>query len=309
MLNLNFDYASCVRNSEKVTWRLDEVMPETARLDFSKPFLPNELADNKELAGFLTDDERRTLNQIAGNAYLNLFAFVEEYILATMAKHAQAEVFGDTNALRALVRFVDEELKHQALFERFRKAFDRDFGHDCAVLETAVEVAGVIMSHSPAAVLIVTLHIELMTQQHYTECVRDAKNVDPLFQTLLKHHWLEESQHARIDALELAKIVAYLSKQDIDKACDEYLGILDAFDGLLKQQADLDVPSFERAVGRTFDPAQQKRIAEVQLAGYRKTFLWYGMTNPTFVEYVRQLSSAKAAAIAERARQLVAHVA
>lgn len=309
MLNLNFDYASCVRNSEKVTWRLDEVMPETARLDFSRPFLPSELADTKPLAGFLSVDERRSLNQIAGNAYLNLFSFVEEYILATMAKHAQAEIFGDTNALRALVRFVDEELKHQALFDRFRKAFDRDFGHDCGVLHTAVEVAGVIMGHSPAAVLIVTLHIELMTQQHYTECVKDAKQIDPLFQSLLKHHWLEESQHARIDALELAKLVRALAPNAIEKACDEYLGILDAFDGLLAQQAELDVPSFSRAVGRTFSESEQKRIVETQLAGYRKTFLWYGMTNPTFVEYMNQLSPTKAAEIAERARRLVTYVA
>ena len=309
MLNLNFDYASCVRNSEKISWRLDEVMPESSKLDFSRPFLPNELADSRSLSSLLTDDERRALNQISGNAYLNLFSFVEEYILATMAKHAQAEIFGDPHALRALVRFVDEELKHQALFDRFRRAFIRDFGYECGVLETAVQVAGVIMSHSPAAVLIITLHIELMTQQHYTECVKDSKQVDPLFQSLLKHHWLEESQHARIDALELAKLGRVLASDDIDHACDEYLGILEAFDGLLAEQSKLDLDSFARVVGRTLSETEAKRITQVQLAGYRKTFLWYGMTNPTFVEYIQQLSAAKAGVIAERARQLVTHVA
>jgi hypothetical protein len=156
-------------------------------------------------SAFLNEAERLALNHLSGNAYLNLFSFVEEYILATMLKHAHAEVFGDPNALRALTRFVDEELKHQALFDRYRRAFQRDFGHPCGVLETAQEVAAVIMSHSPMAVLLITLHIELMTQHHYTECVKDA-DVDPLFKGLLKNHWLEEAQHAKIDALELDKI-------------------------------------------------------------------------------------------------------
>ena len=87
MLDLPYDYASCVRSSEKVQWRLDEVMPEGTQLDFSRPFLPEKLAPTAHLT-FLDEDERRKLNQISAKAYLNLFAFVEEYILATMTQHA-----------------------------------------------------------------------------------------------------------------------------------------------------------------------------------------------------------------------------
>lgn len=52
--------------------------------------------------------------------------------------HAQVEMFGDHQALRALMRFADEELKHQQLFQRYRDAFDRGFGHAVEVHAKAV---------------------------------------------------------------------------------------------------------------------------------------------------------------------------
>src|SRR5262249_11881349 len=127
MLGLNYDYAACVRSSERVAWRLDDVIPAGTRLDFSRPFLPQSLAGRE--IGFLAPHDVRALNQITGNAYVNLFAFVEEYILATVVSHAQAEIDGDVDAVRALTRFADEEAKHQQMFRRFIAAFARDFGH------------------------------------------------------------------------------------------------------------------------------------------------------------------------------------
>ena len=114
---LNFDYKSVVKNSEKVEWVLDDVLPEGTKLDFSRNFLPPTLIPGNELA-FLDDASQRIRNQIASNAYMNLFAFVEEYIIAMALQHARAETFGYHDAIRALCRFADEETKHQALFLR-----------------------------------------------------------------------------------------------------------------------------------------------------------------------------------------------
>src|SRR6185436_1268126 len=94
MFELTYAYATCVRNSEKIAWRVDEVMSADAQLDFSRPFLPAALTGSGRL-DFLTAPERLTLNHINGNAYVNLFAFVEEYIVATAVNHAQAEMFAD----------------------------------------------------------------------------------------------------------------------------------------------------------------------------------------------------------------------
>lgn len=288
MLDLPFDYASCVRSSEKIQWRLDEVLPEGTPLDFTRPFLPESLAPTRALT-FLDADQRRKLNQISSNAYLNLFHFVEEFILATMTQHAQAEMFGDTHAMRALVRFVDEELKHQHLFERYRRSFDSGFGHACPVLETAAEVASVVMGHTPIAVMIITLHIELMTQQHYVESVKDDEGIDPLFKSLLRHHWLEEAQHARIDALELDKLASAATPGVVAKGIDEYFEMLDAIDGLLGQQADMDVGSLHTVLGKVLDGKQAQDVRAAQLSGYRRMFIHTGITNATFAKTLLKL--------------------
>jgi hypothetical protein len=300
MLDLSFDYAGCVKNSEKVSWKLDDVFPADTRLDFSRPFLPAALAGGGGLEG-LSDTERRTLNQITANAYLNLFQFVEEYILAMTVQHAHAELFGDHDAIRALCRFAEEEAKHQALFWRYRAAFDRDVGQPCGVLGSAAAVAGVILGKSPIAVLLVTCHLELMTQQHFTECVRDDGGIDPLFAKLLRFHWLEEAQHAKIDALELEKLLASATPEQISTAFDEYFGILDAFESLLGNQADFDVASLEQVSGRALSDDGRAEVRAAQLAAYCRTFLWYGMTNPVFAGYVAAMSEPARRRLAEKA--------
>lgn len=305
MLDLTYDYASCIRNSERVAWRLDDVLPSETRLDFSRPFLPEALARSSQAPG-LTDKERLTLNQITGNAYLNLFSFVEEYILATVVHHAQAELTTrrDSDAVRALVRFADEEAKHQQLFRRFRTAFDRDFGTRCPVLDSAAHVAGIILSKTPIAVMLITLHLEIMTQQHYTDCVRDDAAVDPLFCKLLRFHWLEEAQHACIDLLELDKLFTDATREIRERGFDDYLTIVAELDGLLAQQAKLDLLSMENALGRKFDEASGMAVVRSQHQAYRYTFLVSGMTNPTFLDSVRKIAPLAAQRIVEKAATL-----
>ena len=94
MLVVTYDYASCVRHSEKVAWKVDDVLPADTRLDFSRRFLPDRLSGSGRIH-CLSESDRLMLNHINGNSYINLFAFVEEYIVATVVNHAQAEMFGD----------------------------------------------------------------------------------------------------------------------------------------------------------------------------------------------------------------------
>jgi hypothetical protein len=303
MLQLNYDYASCIRGSEKVTWKIDAVMPPDTKIDFSRPFLPESLFSIEKLT-HLTSAQRLMLNQISGNSYLNLFAFVEEYITAMAVRHAQAELFGDHLAVRALVRFAEEEAKHQQLFWRYCSTFERDFGHKCHLLGAAAEVAGVILSKSPLAVTLVTLHLELMTQAHYTESVRGNQNLDPLFCELLRHHWMEESQHARLDVLELDKLLEMSGPEQIATMFDEYLGLIDAFDGLLAAQSKLDLQTLSEALGQTFSEADGAEIIRSQHSAYRNTFLVSGMTNKSFLETVGAISSAAVDRISAKVAEL-----
>lgn len=303
MVDLGFTYETCIRTSEKVAWLLDDVLPPGTKLDLSRPFLPDSLTGASALR-WLDAGGQRLLNQINGNAYLNLFAFVEEYIIAVVVEHAQAEMFGDHMAVRALVRFADEELKHQALFERYHSFFVRDFPHRCEVISSAAEVAGVILEKAPIAVMLMTLHIEIMTQAHYTESVREAAGLDPLFTSVLKYHWMEEAQHAKIDHLELLKLCADASPRHLDEAIDEYIDLVDAFDDLLLTQAKMDADSLAAVLGRPLAESEREDVVTAQHAGYRRTFLIYGMAHRSFQQVLTNLSPEGAARVAQKARSL-----
>jgi hypothetical protein len=304
MLEPQFGYERVVDLSVKVCWDLDDVLPASAQIRFDRPHLPDALAGTQQIE-CLDDAQKLVLNHVRGNSYMNLFGFVEEYIIAQTVQHAQAEMFGDHEAIRALLRFGEEELKHQKLFKRYCAAFRRDFGLDCKLLGSAAEVANVVLDNSATAVMLVTLHLELMTQQHYIDCVRDDSSLDPLFSDILRHHWMEESQHAKIDVLELQKLTTDATQSEVDAAVDQYFGVLQAFDGLLAQQVDMDLETLAEKDGRHFTAPEAAEIRQKQLRSYRKDFLVMGMTNPMFVQTVRQLSESGATRLHDSAAALV----
>ncbi|MEZ4448065.1 MAG: diiron oxygenase [Nannocystaceae bacterium] len=271
-------YDDIIDRSIRVCWQLDELFPEGTKISYERPHLPNALAATEDIR-CLDAEARLALNHIRGNAYMNLFGFVEEYIIADTVQHAQAELFGDHAALRALLRFGEEEIKHQALFHRYCASFARDFGSPCEVLGSPAAVAGVILANPPMAVMLTTLHLELITQQHYTEAIKDRGDLDPLFCSLLKHHWLEESQHAQIDLLELEKMASVSGQDERAAAVDAYFGILAAFDGLLASQVEMDLRSLEQKVGREYSEAERVEIRRVQHISYRRDFLVMGLKN------------------------------
>lgn len=290
MLNQTTEYQSCIQSSEKVSWRLDELLPKDTVLDFSRRFLSDELT-GAEAIPFLNAEERLMLNHIRSNSYAHLFLFLEEYAVALASQRAGLELHGNATHMRALLRFTEEELKHQQLFARFTSAFARGFKVAPALLDNHVEVARAIMAKSNLGVLIFNLHLELMTQQHYLETIRGNKTetLDPLFCDLLKHHWLEEAQHTRLDFLEAQKILAR-EPDTLDAALTEYAELLQALRGTLNAQLALDLQTLEKAVGRAFTPEEHQHLAESQERSYVWGFIGMGMKAPLFLSRLRALS-------------------
>ena len=70
-------------------------------------------------------------------------------------------------ALEALVRFSDEELKHQELFRRIEQMIAAKMPPGYHFVPQPNEVANAVLSKSTWAVLGLTLMIELFTQTHY----------------------------------------------------------------------------------------------------------------------------------------------
>ncbi|HEY7913010.1 MAG TPA: diiron oxygenase [Blastocatellia bacterium] len=287
-VNHRFTYKEALAASEKIGWRVEDIIGDDKRFDFTKPFMPESLARVNSLT-FLTAYEQRLLNQIRGHAYLVIFGLVEEFILPFVLDHARPRLQGDDYRVRAFLQFASEEAKHIHLFKRFREEFERGFGVRCEVIGPPEEIAKAVLAHHPLGIALAILHIEWMTQRHYLDSVKDDQQLDPMFKSLLRHHWMEEAQHARLDTLMVEALAAPLSEQEISRAVDEYLEIGAFLDGGLNQQLQLDLESLTRATGRKLSAGERDEYADVQRQANRWTYLGSGMTHQNFLSTLARI--------------------
>src|SRR5215203_5474546 len=258
-----YDYRETIVASNKINWRIEDIIGDDKQLDFSRRFLPDSLARVNGLP-FLDENERRVLNQIRGHAYLRIFGLVEEFILPFVLDHVRPSLDVDDYRVCAFLQFASEEAKHIQLFKRFADEFKKGFGIHCAIIGPPAEVAKTVLSHQPLAVALIILHIEWMTQSHYIESVKDNQRLDAQFKSLLRHHWMEEAQHAKLDVLMINAIADNMSDVDIEKAVDEYLEINRFLDAGFRQQTLFDLDAFERATGRKLNDSEREKFIAVQ---------------------------------------------
>jgi hypothetical protein len=241
-----------------------------------------------------------------GNGYCHIFAFVEEFIIPTVTEEAMKDVYGDEIRARSLLRFAEEELKHQELFRRSVELFGQGFGIECDLIPGREAVAEVVRSKSKLAVMILTAIIEWFTQLHYIEHVQDDGDLDGLFRDLLRFHWLEESQHAKLDTLLIGEEAEELTLEEREAAVDEVLELGGAIDGLLLQQIGMNIEALERASGRTFTDAEKEEITTYTQRAWRWTFLVSGLQHPNIVRAIGELTSEGSAKIENVAAALSA---
>ncbi|HWP60274.1 MAG TPA: hypothetical protein VNL14_20435 [Candidatus Acidoferrales bacterium] len=282
-------YRAALEASERVSWRVEDIIGGDKQLDFSKPFMPETLAQVQGLP-FLTPAEHRTLNQIRGFEYLSMFGLVEEFILPYVVEHVRGQLSGDDYRVRALLRFAGEEAKHIHLFKRFREEFQKGFGSRCEFIGPAEAVRRFVLSHSPLGVALAILHIEWITLRHYVEGVKDNQDLDPQFRSLLKHHWLEESQHTKLDTLIVESLAASAGVKEIDEAFEDYLAIGAFLDDGIKRQAEYNVANFVLAARKDLSPGERAAMTRAMLKGMRWTYLGTGMTHPHFLATVEQIN-------------------
>jgi len=302
MLSQLYSYPDVLKSSLKAAWTERQVLDGKA-FDFARRFLPDRLSGVDDIQ-CLGEDEKLKLNQIMGNAYCHIFAYVEEYIIPQALEAAQRDVYGDETRLRTLLRFAEDESKHQSLFKSSMALFESGFGLTCGLIPGREDVARVVLGKSRLCSYLLTSMIEWFTQAHYLEHVKERRDLDPLFQDLLRYHWIDEAQHAKIDSLLIEELCDRISVADREAAVDELLELGGAIDGLLSQQADLDIESLERAVGRTFDDDERQEIKRHTLRAYRWTFLVSGLEHPKFVQIVSELTRNGRAKLETAARAL-----
>jgi hypothetical protein len=276
-------YARCIEVSKRIRWDIDRDVIRGRRFDFSRKFLPDGISKVNEL-DFLSADERRQLSQIQGRTYANMFGLVERFIGAKILEVSREHWLGDQVKLEALVRFTDEELKHQELFRRIERMAAEDMPEGYNFLPRPNDVASVVLGKCTWAVLGLTCFIELFTQAHYRSSIEPDANLSELYKDVFLFHWKEESQHAILDELEWRRENANLSAAERDVAVDDLIALVAAVDGLLQLQAGADSDYFLKVCGRQFTPGQQERVRGGVLKAYRWQYIVSGVEDPRFMD-------------------------
>lgn len=283
-------YARCIKASKRVRWDIDADVFRGRTFDFRRKFLPDGLTKVDDLA-FLTADEKRSMSHVQGRSYACLFGLLERFISAKTLELASKQGLGDQVALEGLVRFSDEELKHQELFRRIEVAIASRMPGGYALIADANEVARVVLSKSTWAVLALTCHIELFTQVHYRESMERDDELSDLFRDVFRFHWLEECQHAVMDEIEWCREDRTLSAAERDIAVDDFIALLRVVDDLVSTQSSADSGYFMRLCERSFAPAEQQRIREVMLRAYRWQYISSGAQHPQFLKMLAGMTT------------------
>ena len=274
-------YAACVGASKRVRWDIDKDVLRGREFDTSHKFLPDSISGVNQLE-FLSEGEAIFLSQIQGRTYANIFGLVERFINCKVLELSKFHWTGDQVALEALVRFSDEELKHQELFRRIERMIASKMPPGYNFVPEPNAVAAAVLSKSTWAVLGVTLMIELFTQTHYLKSIQPDSQLSPLFKDVFLYHWKEESQHARIDELEWVRENAGLSAEERNQAVDDMIALVGAVDGIVCLQAAADVGYFLNAKGAALSEEEAKRLHDQVLRAYRWQYILSGVEESRF---------------------------
>jgi hypothetical protein len=300
MITTHYNYQETLAASVKANWRIEDIIGGDKRLDFTKAFMPDSLARTRSM-DFLTNEEKVLLNQIRDYGYLYTFGLVEEFILPFVLDHARPHLNEDDYRTRALLQFASEEAKHIHLFRKFAEEFKEGFVTNCETIGPPQEIGRAVLSHSPLGVALVILGIEWMTQKHYLESVRDDSELDPQFKSLLRHHWMEEGQHTKLDTLMVQALTDNRATAEIEKGMSDYASIGGLIDGGIQQRLEFDMDALQRAAGRTLNESEQEQFRSIQRQALRWTYLGSGMTHPNFLATVGEFSPSARKKIEEMA--------
>ena len=274
-------YAKCIEVSKRIRWDIDRDVLRARKFDYSKKFLPDGLSKIDRL-DFLDADERRLVSQIQGRTYANIFGLVERYIGAKILELSRDYWLGDQVALEALVRFTDEELKHQELFRRIERMMAEGMPAGYTFLPQPNDVANAVLGKCTWAVLGLTCHIELFTQAHYRQSIDPDSELSELWKDVFLFHWKEESQHAIMDELEWRREDAKLTPAQRDQAVTDLIELVAAVDGILQLQAAADTDYFLRVCGRTFSNTEVAKLGDTMLGAYRWQYITSGVQDERF---------------------------
>ena len=296
------DYATIVSASEKVAWTVDGVFQDR-RIDPSKLIVPAAWVGTDGVP-FLRDREQLVLNHCRAFSYVHLLGNYEEFIPLHLTDGVPEAWQGDRAHLRALLRFGEEELKHQELFRRAEAVLEASCGHEFgrhfdAGKVTVTAFTDAILEFPVLSRFLVLLALEWGTQRHYVDSIRDhsEQRGDPLYVDVLKAHWLEEAQHAKTDALEVARLARDRSPAELRDAFDGVAGLGGLVDATFAGQVSQEIDTFQQVTGRALSDEETGTLRDRLHRSMSASIAGVALGHPSFTRVALELSPEGAAAL------------
>ena len=276
-------YAKCIEASKRMRWDIDRDVIRGRQFDYDRKFLPDGLARIERFA-FATSGEKRLISQIQGRTYANMFGLVERYIGAKMLEVTRGHALGDQVVVESLVRFTDEELKHQELFRRLEAMMAEGMPAGYRFLPPPNDVANAVLSKCTWAVLGLTCHIEMFTIDHYRQSIDRDPEPSELWKDVFLFHMREEAQHAVLDEMEWQREDARLTPTQREQGVTDLIELVAAVDGLLQIQAAADADYFLQLAPRKLGDDECATLRAGFLSAYRWQYIVSGVRNERFFQ-------------------------
>ena len=230
-----------------------------------------------------SDDEKRFVSQIQGRTYANVFGLAERFINAKVLELSRDHWLGDQVALEALVRFSDEELKHQALFRRIEEMIGEVMPAGYRFDADPDAVAGAVLGKSTWAVLALTLDIELFTQLHYRQSIEpDAAAVASCSRTCSSITGRRRASTRSSTSWRWVRHDAGLTAEQRDRASTTSSNWSRRSTASCRRRPAADAGYFAANCGRTVDAAEAQAVEAAFLKAYRWQYIHSGAQHPHF---------------------------
>ena len=227
-------------------------------------------------------------------------------IVATSALHltgiAQQDWHDDRAHLRALLRFGDEEMKHQQLFLRAEAVLEASCGDTFGRYfdpnkDRVTAFTRAILAYPPLPRFLLLAAFEWGSQRHYVESVRDqpGERSDPLYVDILKYHWIEENQHTKIDVLEIAQLARVIRPDALSTAFDHVQGLGGVVDATCVGQVDQELATFQTVTGHTLADPEATTLHVALYQSMQAIWTEVALTHPNFKQVALELSKEGAA--------------
>lgn len=295
-------YLLTVKSSEKTAWIMEEVLPTTYSLDLSKQFMPMPLQQENREDGNLSKEEYNLLSQLLASSYCDFIAIVEKYIVDLVMNQFPMRQEDEKPRIRALSRFLDEEVKHQLLFERFNQVLGSNLKQRLIFPDNGDEFNNKVMSKTPLSIWLLTLHSEIMTHFHYTFMFKSGIDLEPKFVEILKFHWMEEAQHVKVDLLEIEALVKSSSEAELNLAMDHYIELLRLVDSELAIANMAVIQNLKAIAGVVLSAQQELNLLTNLTKTSRELTILTVLKHPTFISAIKSMNIGYEAKLPELAK-------